>query len=175
MYSTWINVTLHLWQSVVAPSIQLLSVCFLCRSEWFCCFGAACVEPFLESKLWYMFVLECVRACVCVCSMCISAWVCVFHVGHPMGTKRAVCAPSGAEMYTLDNRRLQSFSIGAALLIVPHAQWAFLSLSVFFSLSFSLYDHIQTVFLMRVWKNVLMSLLFCVPLNYTSQTAKAVE
>lgn len=58
---------------------------------------------------------------VCV-SMCISAWVCVFHVGHPMGTKRAVCAPSGAEMYTSDNRRLQSFSIGAALLIVPHTQ-----------------------------------------------------
>lgn len=71
--------------------------------------------------------------------MCISAWVCVFHVGHLMGTKQAVCAPSVAEMYTVDNRRLQSFSIGAALLIVPRAQWAFLSLS----LSFSLYEHIQ--------------------------------
>lgn len=76
-----------------------------------------------------------------------------------MGTKRAVCAPSGAEMYTSDNRRLQS-SIGAALLIVPHAQWAFLSLSVFLSVSFSLYDHIQTVFLMRDWKNwILIGLL----------------
>lgn len=64
---------------------------------------------------------ELVSECVCA-SMRISAWLCVFHVGSLMGTKRAVCASSGAEMYTSDNRRLQSFSIGAALLIVPHVQ-----------------------------------------------------
>lgn len=80
--------------------------------------------------------------------MCISAWVCVFHVGHLMGTKQAVCAPSVAEMYTVDNRRLQSFSIGAALLIVPRAQWAFLSLSLCLSLFMSIY---------REWSNHILT------------------
>lgn len=95
-------------------------------------------------------------ACFCwdVCvSVCYSAWVCVFHVGHPMGTKRAVCSPSGAEMYTLDNRRLQ-FSIGAAFLIVPHVQWAFLSLSFCLCVSFSLYS--KTMFLMRDWRKKIL-------------------
>lgn len=67
-----------------------------------------------EPKFCCLFVLKCVFHCV-------NLHGCVFHVGHPMGTKRAVCAPSGAEMYTSDNRRLQS-SIGAAFLIVPHVQ-----------------------------------------------------
>lgn len=108
--------------------------------------------PSSEAKLWCMFVLECVCFNVYPCM-----GVCFSCVGHPMGTKRAVCAPSGAEMYTSDNRRLQSFSIGAALLIVPHTQWAFLSLSVFLSVSFSLYDHIQTVFLMRDCRNLILT------------------
>ena len=110
----------------------------------------------MESAFPLVKVLVHVSVWMCVW-MCISALVCVFHVGHPMGTKRTVCAPSGAEMYTSDNRRLQSFSIGAALLIVPHTQWAFLSLSVFLSVSFSLYDHIQTVFLMRDWRSLILT------------------
>lgn len=70
-----------------------------------------------------------------------------------MGTKQAVCAPSSTEMYTWDNRRLQS-SIGAALLIVPHEQWAFLSPSVLFSLCvFVSNDHVQAACLMIKWTN----------------------
>ena len=114
-------------------------------------FMESILVSFCSVVSWNLSSGSCLCWNVCV-SMCISAWECVFPVGHPMGTKRAVCAPSGAEMYTSDNRRLQS-SIGAALLIVPHAQWAFLSPSVFLSVSFSLYNHIQTVLLMRDWRN----------------------
>lgn len=102
----------------------------------------------LKSTLWLKFVSECVYRCV-------SLPGCVFfHADHRMGTKPAVCAPSSTEMYTWDNRRLQSFSIGAALLIVPREQWAFLSPSVLFSLCVFLSNaHVQTACLMIKWTN----------------------
>lgn len=79
--------------------------------------------------------------CVEMCALqFVAALVCVFCVGHPLGTKQAVCAPSVAEMYTSYNRRLQS-SIGAAFLIVPHVQWAFLSFFLsFLSVSVPLHN-----------------------------------
>lgn len=58
------------------------------------------------------------RVCVFVCT-CVFVQECELACGHKAG---CVCAPLGAEMYTLDNRRLDADSIGAALLIVPQIQ-----------------------------------------------------
>lgn len=78
--------------------------------------GAAVMSPqFVHNEAMLHF-------CVEMCALrFVAALVCIFCVGHPSGTKQAVCAPSVAEMYTSYNRRFQS-SIGAAFLIVPHVQ-----------------------------------------------------
>lgn len=106
----------------------------------------------LELLVWSASLSPSSAPCLCwnVCvSMCFSAWVCVFHVGHPVGTKRAVCAPSGCwnvhfgqQAASVLNRSCPSYCTSRTM-----------SFSLSLSESFSLYDHIQTVFLMRDWRN----------------------
>lgn len=113
---------------------------------WFCEYERAVGRCGCRSCCYAVHNEVMLHFCLEMCALqFVAALVCIFCVGHPLGTKQAVCAPSVAEMYTSYNRRLQS-SIGAAFLIVPHVQWAFLSFFLsFLSVSVPLYKHTDRV------------------------------
>ena len=97
------------------------------RFVFFCLYMASgiCLQGHFGSSLQRRLhfpesVASCVDlfTCVCVC-VCLREYARVWA---------SVRAPSGIEKYTLDNRRLETLSIGAGLLIVPRTQRAFISL-----------------------------------------------